>query len=329
MKTTVIISAVFLGLVSAQGQSDVRVVQAKVHQADQWKDYPTRAYSDLPAAAAGKVDSELSEFGGLLSQKVKASGFFYPTNVDGRWWLVDPQGCLFLDKGVSDVTMVRGASSKDTLRQEFGSETNWAAQTTALLRSQGFNNLGAWSDTEILRRTSHPLVYTRVLNFMSSYGEKRGGTYQQPGHAGYPNDCIFVFDPEFEIFCDAFARQVAQLRNDPWLLGYFSDNEMPLQRAALKNYLKLPSQDAGYQAALKWLQARHGEPATTNQITAQDEKDFLAFVVDRYYRIVSSALKKYDSNHMFLGSRFNGRVLNELEVFKAAGPYADVVSVYY
>ena len=30
---------------------------------------------------------------------------------------------------------------------------------------------------------------------MSSYGKKRGGTFQKPGHTGYPNDCIFVFDP--------------------------------------------------------------------------------------------------------------------------------------
>jgi hypothetical protein len=97
----------------------------------------------------------------------------------------------------------------------------------------------------------------------------------------------------------------------------------------LRNYLKLPPQDPGYQAALKWLQARHGENATANEITSRDEKDFLAFVVARYYRIVSSAIKKYDPNHLYLGSRFNGRVLNEPEVFKAAGPYVDVVSVNY
>lgn len=314
---------------SVEAQLSARLVWAKIHVTSPWKAYPARTLSDLPRNVTNTVDSGLSQFGGLLARKVQATGFFYSTNMDGRWWLIDPEGCLFLDKGVSAVQTLRGANSKDILKREFGGETNWATQTTDLLRSNGFDNLGAWSDPDVLRQTLHPLVYTRVLNFMSSYGEKRGGTYQQPGHAGYPNDCIFVFDPKFEAFCDMYARQLVKVKNDPWLLGYFSDNEMPLWRRALKNYLRLPPHDAGYQAAWKWLQTRHGENTTTGQITAQDEKDFLAFAVTRYCRIVSLAIKKYDPNHLFLGSRFNGRVLDEPEVFKAAGPYVDVVSVNY
>jgi hypothetical protein len=329
LNPALIIFAALLTAASVQAQSNVCTVLAKVRVSSEWKAYPTRTLSNLPRNVADKVDSGLSQYGGLLACKVNATGFFYSTNMDGRWWLVDPEGCLFLDKGVSAVETLHGANSEKVLKQEFGDESNWAKQTTDLLRLNGFNNLGAWSEIDVLRRALHPLVYTRVLNFMSSYGEKRGGIYQQPGHTGYPNDCIFVFDPEFEAFCNDYARQLAQTKNDHWLLGYFSDNEMPLWRSALKNYLKLPLQDAGYQAALKWLQARHGKNATTSQITSQDEKNFLAFVVARYYRIVSSAIKKYDPNHLFLGSRFNGHVLNEPEVFKAAGPYVDVVSVNY
>ena len=81
---------------------------------------------------------------------------------------------------------------------------------------------------------------------MSSYGQKRGGTYQQSGHIGYPKDCIFVFDPEFEKFCDNYARQLAKTRDDPWLLGHFSDNEMPFKRDAIINYLQLPDNDPGH-----------------------------------------------------------------------------------
>ena len=106
---------------------------------------------------------------------------------------------------------------------------------------------------ERLREVSPPLVYTRTWNFMSSYGKKRGGTFQQPGHTGYPKDCIFVFDPGFESFCDQHAQSLAAGKDDPWLLGHFSDNEMPLSRAALKNYLQLPEREPGRQAALAWL----------------------------------------------------------------------------
>jgi hypothetical protein len=323
------LACVILALLVAAAPAFGEQVLAKARVADDWKTYPTRTLSDLPAVAVSRTDSNLDRFGGLLSRQLEATGFFYATNLSGRWWLVDPGGCLFLDKGVSDVQMPRGMDSQRALKEKFGGETNWVVQTTTFLRSQGFNNLGAWSDTAHLRRAPEPLVYTRILNFMSSYGDKRGGIYQQSGHMGYPDDCIFVFDPAFEGFCDEYARQLAETKNDPWLLGYFSDNELPFRRAALKNYLQLPASDPGHQAALKWLQARHGEPATAADITVQDQKDFLAFVTERYYRIVSSAIKKYDPNHLFLGSRFNAGALNYPEVFKAAGPYLDVVSVNY
>ncbi len=305
-----------------QAQPNDCTVLAKIHAGDQWKSYATRVLSDLPAGVTCNTDPGLSEFGGMLGRKLNALGFFYATNLDGRWWLVDPQGYLFLDKGVSGVERLHGIESSKFLIKKFGNETNWAVQTTDLLRSNGFNTLGAWSEIGMFRKTSHPVVYTRILNFMSNYGEKRGGTYQQPGHTGYPNNCIFVFDPEFESFCDVHARQIVETKNDPWLLGYFSDNEMPLWRGMLTNYLKLPSSDAGYRAALDWLRARHGDQSTIHDVTEKDQEDFLAFVVGRYYRIVSSAIKKYDPNHLFLPA-FQRRVLKEPEVFKAAGPYLD------
>ena len=67
-----------------------------------------------------------------------------------------------------------------------------AAQTAAMLREQGFNGLGAWSDTARLRAAPQKLAYTHIWNFMSGYGKKRGGTYQLPGHTGYPNNAIFA-----------------------------------------------------------------------------------------------------------------------------------------
>jgi hypothetical protein len=275
------------------------------------------------------VDTGFSQYGGWLARKEKATGFFYPKQIGDRWWLVDPEGCLFLHKAVVAVSPIGGAGARAAFKEKFGSESNWVGSTASLLHSHGFNGLGAWSDADRLRQASQPLVYTRIWNFMSSYGSKRGGTYQQSGHIGYPNDCIFVFDPEFEKFCDNYARQLTKSKDDPWLLGHFSDNEMPFKRDAIINYLQLPETDPGHQAARAWLQARHGSAATLRDITEQDRKDFLALVTDRYYRIVSAAIKKYDPNHLFLGSRFHGGELNFPEVFKAAGAYVDVMAVNY
>ena len=305
------------------------LVEVAAKPGGEWKSQPTRTVDDLPPAVRAATDGKLSIYGGRLDRKAKATGFFYPVRIDGRWWLVDPEGCLFIHKAVVSVSPLRTAGAQEAFKAKFGSDAKWAQETTALLREHGFNGVGAWSDTEKLGTANPPLVYTRIWNFMSSYGKKRGGTYQKPGQTGYPNDCIFVFDPEFEAFCDEHAKQLAATKDDPWLLGHFSDNEMPLKRAALAGYLKFPPTDPGHQAALAFLRQRHGNDATAKSITPQDETDFLAIVVDRYYRITSKAIRKYDPNHLFLGSRFHGSDLSRPEIFKAAGPYLDIVAVNY
>jgi hypothetical protein len=138
-----------------------------------------------------------------------------------------------------------------------------------------------------------------------------------------------VFDPEFETFCDQYAQQLTATKDDPWLLGHFSDNELPFSSSALSNYLALPENEPGRQAAIKWLRERHGAGATERDISTRDSKDFLEGVVSRYFRIVSAAIHKYDPNHLLLGSRLYGSSLYCPEVFRAAGPYIDVVSVNY
>jgi len=335
MKTCTSLTLALLSLLlalsstSTSGQTPTRTVEAAVKPGGKWVAYPTRTLADVQGAAALKPDTGLSRYGGLTSRKENATGFFHTAKLGGRWWLVDPEGCLFLHIGITSVSMLRTPGAMTAWKDKFGSETNWAAQTTALLREHGFNGLGAWSDTERLRVANPPLVYTRIWNFMSNYGRKRGGTFQQPGHTGYPGDCTFVFDPDFEKFCDEHARQLAADKNDPWLLGHFSDNELPWRYGALTNYLALPATDPGHQAALTWLRTRRGANATARDIKPEDFPAFLEYMVDRYFRIVSRAIKRHDPNHLYLGARFHGSDLRYPEIFRAAGPHLDVVSVNY
>jgi len=328
-KKTISLFALLVGSSLAQAEPGVVSIAVQAAPGKPWTNQPTRTLAALPASVTSQVDSGLDQYGGLVAHKEKATGFFYPKKIDDRWWLIDPEGGRFIHKAVVAVTQNGGTNAKAALLKKFGSESNWVAGTTSLLHSNGFNGLGAWSDTARFGQPQNRLVYTLIWNFMSSYGAKRGGTYQQSGHIGYPKDCIFVFDPEFETFCDNYAKQLARYKNDPWLLGHFSDNEMPYSRNAIFNYLQLPEKDPGHQAALAWLKERHGESATTKDITEQDKKDFIALVAGRYHRIVAKAVKKYDPNHILLGGRFNAAELNYPEVFKAAGPYLDVVAVNY
>lgn len=329
MKWTLPLTLCFLSSIS--GQAQTITVEAAAKPGQEWKPMPTQTLDTMAALGNLPVDAGLSKYGGMLAHKEKATGFFHTAKVNDRWWLVDPEGCLFLNKAVNSVTTIPTPGAQAALEQKFGSTAKWAQDTTKMIRDLGFNGVGAWSaDTNLLRKVAEPLAYAHILNFMIAYGEHRGGTHWVSGHMGYPNDCIFVFDPGFEKFCDEYARQqLAPFKNDPWLLGYFSDNEMPLGRKNLKNYLGLPAEDPGHKAAIEWLRARHGADANEKDITEQDQIDFCAVVVDRYFGIVSKAIKKHDPNHLFLGSRFHGSDVRCPEIFKAAGPHLDVVAVNY
>ncbi|MFM7397600.1 MAG: hypothetical protein ACKO4N_01345, partial [Verrucomicrobiota bacterium] len=310
-------------------QDSSRTVEVASKPGSKWAAKPTRTLDDLPAAEKIRPDADLTLFGGMASRKEKATGFFHTAKIDGRWWLVDPEGGLFVHRGIAGVKKLSSKAADDAWKTKFGTNAEWSAKTTALLRAHGFNGLGAFAETEPFRAASEPLVYTRIWNFMQSYGKKRGGTSQKSGHMGYLGDCIFVFDPEFETFCEEHAKQLAADKDDPFLLGHFSDNELPFRAEALKNYLALPASDHGHQAAIKWLRDRHGAGATAQDIIPADLPVFQKFMVERYFRIVSAAIKRHDPNHLYLGSRFYGSDVRFLEVFRAAGKHVDVVSMNY
>ncbi len=306
------------------------VSAARQKPTDPWLDYPTRVISSLPGYAL-HADSERSIYGGIKATPHAATGFFYAKKIASRWWLIDPSGYRFINVGVVDVHIPPGSATVNrNLREKFGTPARWADATTDFLRAHGFNGTGAWSDDAVLRAAKRPVVYTPIWNFMSEYGKHRGGMYQQSGHMGYPKDCIFVFDPEFVTFCDEYAKQLAATKDDPWLLGHYSDNELPFYRKALDNFLSLPAADPGHKAAEEWLaQRRARHLADETGITDAMRLDFLGFVADRYLQVTTAAIRKYDPNHLCLGPRFTGQALDARTIFEAAGRYLDVIAVNY
>lgn len=284
---------------------------------------PTETLADLPPLA---VDAPLDRFGGYESRRSRATGFFRTERLEGRWWLIDPLGAAFISRGMNSISPVVTDGGREALLRRFDSEPRWAADTTALLRTAGFNTAGAWSAHDLLDEVEAPLAATRLWGFMAGYGKKRGGTFMQAGHLGYPGDCPFIFDPDFPGFCTEHARRLAAHRDDPRLIGHFSDNEMPWSRAMLENYLRLPANDPGHAAARDWLQGR-GRRAEA--ITDADRSAFLEFAADRYLSIVAAAVRAGDPNHLFLGVRFHEPVFDLPEVFRAAGRHCDVIAVNY
>ena len=76
-----------------------------------WVAMETRTLDTLAGKNYIPEDTGLSPYGGMSSRREKATGFFHTAKVHDRWWLVDPEGGLFLHRGVSSVTRLNTAGA--------------------------------------------------------------------------------------------------------------------------------------------------------------------------------------------------------------------------
>lgn len=292
--------------------------------------FRTRTVSLLASYNTPHKLPELSKYGGLKNQKEKATGFFHVEKIGDRWWAIDPDGYRYYNIALNSIYKGRSENNIQAFDEKFGNDETWIVETIKMLRENGFNCAGSWGDVQAIRKANKvldkPFLYTINWNFMSSYGRERGGTYQKPGHTGFPKETIFVFDPEFEKFCDRHAKQLIETKDDPNLFGHFSDNELPFKPKALDNYLSLSQNDPGRLAAEQFLKEKNIQKS---DITDSERQEFLAIVGEKYFSIVNNAIKKYDPNHLFLGSRFYSSEKNSETFISAASKHIDVLSFNY
>ncbi|MCL2743354.1 MAG: hypothetical protein FWE67_05840 [Planctomycetaceae bacterium] len=295
-----------------------------------WIDYPTRTAGHL-AGYKPKKDRKFNKYGGIPNTKTKKTGFWHVEKHQGRFWFVDPDGGLNIHRAVCTVSSGgAGDIQKKAFAEKFGKKSVWAEETLKLLHENGFNGTGSWSDAAALSlaefQKAHPKAHTLNLALMGAYGRDR--SVAVPGHRGYPNDCIFVFEPEFAKFCDeSAAKQTAQYKDDPNFLGYFTDNELPFRMNALEGYLKNENpDDPGRRAAEKWLAQRN---RTKEQIEDKDRWEFLGYLGDTYSSITANAIRKCDPNHLVLGPRLYGDNRSRWQLMKGIAKHIDVISFNY
>jgi len=307
--------------------ADSNLIPVKVRRkpTDEWTVQPTRDISHVRGFQPGTKRVQTGKFGGRLDRKLAASGFFRAVKQRDRWYLADPEGRLCIKAGVASVAPGNSAVNRAALKEKFGTPENWAQETVKLLHDTGFTGAGAWSSVDLFRAAPDRLVYTQIWNFMSTFGKQKKLTFQQPGHTGYAGDCIPVFHPEFETFCDEFARNLAPTRDDPWLLGHFSDNELPAPADVLDKALKLESSNPALAPtkiyAAKWLQEQKA-----SEPNDQLREGFREHVFDRYFEITTRAIRKHDPNHLCLGPRLHGGSLKSPGIWRAAGRHLDVIA---
>ena len=142
-------------------------------------------------------------------------------------------------------------------------EQEWLARTRRRLQSWGFNTIGSWSDDSVSDAARIP--YTRTLHVSGDFAKLSDGNDWWAGIAD-------PFDPRFASALEATIESHARsTRGDPWLIGYFVDNELgwgngaatdPVLRYALA-YSALAGdgrQPAGHakRAMIQMLKTRHG-----------------------------------------------------------------------
>lgn len=234
------------------------------------------------------------------TKRPKATGFFHTQQLDGKWWIVTPDGRLFYSHGVNHVTADPDTDRTtgrcpycEAVAAKYPDVEAWSDKTIARLRRWGFNTIGAWSDYDLL---GDRMPYTYLLSMA-------GG-----------DDW---FAPEFEQrAAEIAAERVAPRRDDPNLLGWLLDNELRWGKdfrrpePVLTDYLELPPGSPGRIVADRFV----GDPS-----------GFLRELATRYYQVTTSAIRAVDPNHMILGNRFIS-FLTPVEVVEVAGQWIDVLS---
>ena len=75
------------------------MIESKKKPVHKWVEKETYTIDQLNGYKS-KPDPEYSKYGGMAGTQFPAKGFFYTQKVKDRWWLVDPEGHLFIHKAV-------------------------------------------------------------------------------------------------------------------------------------------------------------------------------------------------------------------------------------
>ena len=291
-----------------------------------WRERPTRTLERLDGFTA-KAAPSLDRWGGRKDLPAReATGFFRTERIDGRWWLVSPDGHLYWNVGVNTV-------SRPRLVPE--SQAGWAAETARELRRLGFNGISTGRQAAVaFGRLDPPMPSCLHLSFLATFAKEHQRTYATSGHAGFQEQCAPVFHPDFAPWAREYAARIAADSNDPAILGFFTDNEIQCPVDLLDRHLRLDPKDDylrhGRAAAEAWLKAR-GRPDDPKQLSLKDRLEFIAYFMGTYSRIVHDAIRQYDHNHLILGSRVDEHPsqFDNPWLWPAIGPWIDVSSVNY
>ncbi|MFJ2466478.1 beta-agarase [Pseudomonas sp. NPDC087615] len=230
-------------------------------------------------------------------------------------------------------------------------EQKWVSHTLDRLQAWGFNTVGNWSAPPLGDAARVP--YTLPLSIVGDYTSISTGS---DWWGGMPDP----FDPRFAMATErAVAIAARDHRDDPWLIGYYADNELawagpgddPKSRYALAyGTLKMTTDVPAKRAFLKQLRDKYRNQAGLSKAWGIDlpawelmedpgfepplpsaehpeiEADFKYFqkvFADTYFKTISDSLKWHAPNQLLLGGRF---AISTPEAVASCAQYCDVLS---
>lgn len=268
--------------------------------------------------------------------KGTATGRFHTEQIDGRWWIIDPMGYRHYERSVTSLR--RGSSSRNATAfnaKYGGSNPAWIADVRATLFMHGFHGTGAFCtdtyDDIITHDTSNPnapLTLAPSFGFLSQFRKAKNVS------STYPDQPLFsiIAVDGWEEWCKQYMAGTAfdMYRNNPNVLGFFSDNEINFStNAAAGRLLKVAlaigdKNDPVRKFADNFMAEKN---ATAYSDALNDE--FSGILAQKYYKGVKEARDAADPGLMYLGTRLHGYPKYMEYVVRACGAYCDIVSINY
>ena len=93
------------------------------------------------------LGSELDAYGGFIDIVGERTGFFHTQEIDGRWWLVTPEGSAFLSLGINHYHPGWWAvdENRDHWVAAWGAERPWDAAWKKGFRDEAVKDCATWA----------------------------------------------------------------------------------------------------------------------------------------------------------------------------------------
>ncbi|MFC1483610.1 beta-galactosidase [Candidatus Neomarinimicrobiota bacterium] len=273
--------------------------------------------------------------------RIEATGFYRLEQVEGVWWMVDPEGLLTWSIGVQSMGNIlwENPSLSKYIEESYGGDqSRYLEDQIPRLREWNFTTSGSWSgpafhalNTRLTGKGEKPFPSFHFIGF-TTVGDQ---TYTLRNREGIVNDfgehaMVDPFNQEWREKAEEKVKEITSLyKGIPWLVGYFVDNEINMRN--LTRYLHTQS---CRQELVKWLSERYessiddlnkewsakgkkyryrsfdqiGENLPDQKPSPKAEQalqDFVRHLMKTYIDFTVDIIRKYDPNHLIISNRFS------------------------